>query len=442
MKKIILLFLAFLALVNESAFPQNRGKYSFATAPAPPLMQNISMPRGHYSSKGLSGVGGISFDKIAHPAKELGSPSLVFYYDPRMPDGNRFHLEIDNKKVVAPIHDWMLIPIVRYTNSGYNSCFTYFGQLEDKADEKIVRDNEGHILNYHPDFFNTLLGLRLADMDLLLMYDFAEDPPKRNGQYVLGASENHPDVSKNENGLYRLINNLNTAVESNDQMYRSYLISDYKQDIAFYINKDTLAITGYPYYYCWRYAYDNADFSKEKLTIEISQELKTEISKKMKSENRTERDVVLDLLLESANKYEGEYNFYQAGTIVELIQLPKQGDQRRNYMQNYGTEDLKDAIIDMRLNMAAYTAEFLEQLSDRISQPNLFEEANPLVWNATVMTMRYSAFFRYLKAKYPQKWLLFCNSIKDQQVKPVVSTPTVMYPSGNKAIQKILYGSQ
>ena len=172
--------LLFFIFIYFSAVAQERGNYTFDSVPALPLEKNISKPDGnHYSAKGLGGIGGVYFEKTARPAQNMEIIELTFNYDSTNFDGQRFTLKINDRNIKVPVFDWILIPIANYVNSEFNSCFTYFGELKDKYAEKFVLDNDGHILNYHPAFYNSLLGLRLSDMDLLLMYDFAAEVPQK-----------------------------------------------------------------------------------------------------------------------------------------------------------------------------------------------------------------------------------------------------------------------
>jgi len=442
MKKIALPFFVLALLSCFSSYPQNRGNQAFTSMPAPSLMQTIIKPGGGYSSGGLGGVGGVSFDATAHPGDGIVISSLAFSYDPSQPDGYRFLLEVNNKQIAVPLHDWLLIPIARYVNSGYNSCFTYFGALKDKSAEKVILDNDGHILNYHPAFFNTLLGLRLGDMDLLMMYEFVTDPPMENGKYILGAGEEMPDVSANESGYYRLIRHFNMAMDETGQQYRSYLISDYKQDIAFSFPSDTLIITGFPYYYCWKYVADDPDFDSEKEQNKITEKINGQITVKSEENGGSRRNAIIDLLLETVVEYNEGYRFYDAGTIVDLTKLPATGNQRRTLLEKYSTESLWEALVNTKVNMRFYDIVFLERLSNRMSDPDLIRSAIPHVWDATVNTMRYGAFFRYLRQNFPDQWDALIFSISSIKVTPSVKTPTVMYPKENSVIRTLIQARQ
>ncbi|MCC6725778.1 MAG: hypothetical protein IT258_14810 [Saprospiraceae bacterium] len=52
---------------------------------------------------------------------------------------------------------------------------------------------------------------------------------------------------------------------------------------------------------------------------------------------------------------------------------------------------------------------------------------NPDVYNAAEKTMRYAAFFRFLKKYYPTDWNNFLRTIGDVNIEPSVKTPTKWY---------------
>jgi hypothetical protein len=85
---------------------------------------------------------------------------------------------------------------------------------------------------------------------------------------------------------------------------------------------------------------------------------------------------------------------------------------------------------------------YLEDYSELISsKPELFEAMNPAVWNATVATMRYAAFFRYVKTNFPQTWLAFYNQVKQIDPDPRITTPTVMYDPYSKTLEDAIQKS-
>ena len=78
--------------------------------------------------------------------------------------------------------DWQLIPIAKYADDNeYNACVSLFGPKPTLSKYDII---------YHKAFKNTLLGLRLFQMDILLKdLDSFWDIPQLGGQVILGTGE-------------------------------------------------------------------------------------------------------------------------------------------------------------------------------------------------------------------------------------------------------------
>ena len=237
---------------------------------------------------------------------------------------------------------------------------------------------------------------------------------------------------------YKLLGNATEAMKETGQKYRSYLISDYAKDIYFSLRNDTLTISGYPYYYCWQYASDQVGLKKDKIEKNTTESVNNEIEKMANSTNISKKDAVIKLMLESVIDYEKGFSFYDQGTIVELTKLPKEGNQRKDLLELYTTNAIMEALISMNVKMAYYNPIFLEELSNKISNPELFYRANPLIWNATTKTLRYAAFFRYLKEYYPEQWRNFISELEGIKAEPRVTTPTVMYPSEKSHLRNYL----
>ncbi len=61
-----------------------------------------------------------------------------------------------------------------------------------------MKEDAGRIVRFHPALRDTLLGLRLMQLDMLIISEDAADLPKRNDEYVLGRGEVPPDLAANE----------------------------------------------------------------------------------------------------------------------------------------------------------------------------------------------------------------------------------------------------
>jgi hypothetical protein len=432
--KKICAILLLLAFVLQQVQAQNRGGFTFAA----PMAAMLKMPGGRIYTGG--GPGGVAFENMAIPAPDLTVQSLSISYDPSQPDGSRMKLTINGQPVKYPIFDWELAPVAKFANSSHVACFTYFGELTDKTLENAILDNNGHILNYHADLFNTLLGWRLSDMDLLIMYDFTTDLPKASyNEYYLGGGEKVPDVTANNTGLNNYLIYLNNIKNSLGYIFRSYVIGDYKKEISISIKNDSLKLSGYPYYYCWRFKQDFPGYDMQHVADSISARYTTILQqKKLENPNFYERGLYIDSLISIGDTYSNGYQFYESGTFVDMVSLSTR-EAKRVFLEKYNTADLNYMLVETSAYLNAYSAVYLKEFSDRMSNvPDMISAANPAVWHATVMTMRASAFFRYVKKNFPVEWQTFINQVAQVQPKPAVSTPTVMYATGNGAIVKAL----
>ncbi len=293
------------------------GDITMNSMPAKELTSPLNMKRESiYTQKVLSGVGGVAFERQAHPVNGLEVDTLYLKYDPGRNNGSRLVIYLNNEIKYSKIYDWMLIPIAHYADSPYYGCFTYFGHLIDQNKENEILEKNGKIINYHPAFVNTLLGLRLMQLDLMLMYNDCADLPKKNGEYILGAGETHPDYYKNAKGFNNTLSKLQKIESDLQERFRSYLICDYNQKIKFNFTRDTLCISGNPFFYCWRYRYDNMSQEEQKmyqseLLVKTHDEI-NEFKKKHPNWQHSIRDWYIDNILNEIQKYEDGYLLYSS----------------------------------------------------------------------------------------------------------------------------------
>jgi hypothetical protein len=436
MKRLFLLFL-FIATIILQSRADNRGNYSFSN----PIGELLRIPTGKtYTSRGLGTVGGISFENVAILNPGFTLQNLKIAYDASKPDGNRLNVTINGKAAKYEIFDWELIPVAKYANTPYNACFTYFGSLGDKNLETKILNNKGHILNYHPEFSNTLLGWRLADMDVLILYDFTTDLPKVNNKYILGGGEVAPNVVLNNTGAYNYYLYLTNIMNDLKDNFRSYVIGDYNQVISINVKNDSLKLGGYPYYYCWKFKYDKTGYViqhvSDSISLRYSQILQ---QKKLENPNFNEKGFYIDSLISMSLKYPDSTPFYETGsTFLDVVSLSTR-EAKNTFLQKYATSDLKNMLVTTESYLDAYTAIYMKEFSDRMSGvPHMISAINPSVWHSTLITMQTSAFFRYVKKNYPDEWQTFMNQIAPIQPSPAVSTPTVMFETGNTAIEQAL----
>lgn len=246
-----LIFLFLIFSVYEFAQGITLGEASLSYVKAKTLQKSERVEYAVKSLSYLEAVGGVTFDQTATPYENLKISDLKLEYNSSMNDGKRFSVTINGKKAEANIYDWELIPIVQYANSNYTACFTLFGKLDNSfMENKIIRSG-GKILNYHPSLVNTLLGLRLFQLDILIIGStLSWDLPKMNGTYILGKGEVIPNILLNRIAY----NNYQFTFKKYNQDFSSYLICDFNKDIRFNIQKGYLKITGDPFFYFWNYS--------------------------------------------------------------------------------------------------------------------------------------------------------------------------------------------
>lgn len=367
------------------------GGVSYGRAPAYPLLRKVSRDPGFFRS-----VGGIAFESIAK-----GKNGIAVYdmkYNKNSEDGSRLIVIIDTKdgeiEVSTSIYDWELIPISNYTNSKKpESAVTLFGKLRcegnsKKADE-IIKSG-GRIINYHPAFYNTLVGLRLFQADILIFQPNSADLFKYNGRYILGTGENEPNVSGNKKNFIKM----KEWLDDQKMKYVSYVVGDLDQDVSFEITDDKkLKFSGKPYWFMWKNK--NNDAVQKLYKLYAAYKTYEELRKKDK----------LDL--------KENITFFQVEKIISE-DVKSGGD--------YCSDELMRMIYK---SPVVTLTEFSKLVSDKIDSLN---GINPDVFNLLEKVMHYSALFRHFKNNYPSKYNKFLLSIKNVDILPRVETPTIQYP--------------
>lgn len=410
------------------------GPQNLVSMAAPALRNPQHLSIGLKSQAFVGKIGGVAFDQVAQPDEDLSVNDLSLHYRPDLPDGKRLQLMVNGQLIYAHIYDWQLIPIAKFADSPYFSCFTLFGKLKNTTKEKEVLEKGGRILNYHPSLVDTLLGLRIFQLDILILHDFITDLPKEGEEYILGAGESMPNFRMNKIGMKLFAYYINIIQSELQTRHRSYVICDFEQDIHFSFHGNTLNIEGQPFYYFWRYKRDQPGYDNKATHDRVLQEIQEKIKseKKSNAEGFNERKCLIDALVLQAKNYQERYQLYSSGTVVDLINI-QDDDSRRSFLSRYHTNSLYKLLVNMRVAMDAYEILYLKDYSELISsKPELLHGINPTVWNSAVQTMRYAAFFRFCKTNFPESWLHFIRQIENIAVAPRVQTPTVMQGAEDK----------
>jgi len=213
--------------------------------------------------------GGIAFTQTA--IGEDGWTLKDLHYDSERVDGDRLQATLERNgqltTVQAHIFDWQLVPLVNFVRaSDGESAVTLFGELVDKEAERRVRSDKNMIINFHPAFENTLLGLRLLQADLLLIDRRAADLFKDEGQYILGTGEIQPteeDVIANR----ARFDTVRAWLSAQDDRVQSYVVGDIENPVSYRANDGRLRFSGAPRWFAWR---DSDEVHIERLDVMVA----------------------------------------------------------------------------------------------------------------------------------------------------------------------------
>lgn len=398
------LLLLMLAPVSLADLTLGR-EYTFANVAAKPLRSPTRVVAGVRSFRFLGRIGGVAFGSLAEGQDGWRVHEMT--YDSTRPDGQRLSVTLSGtdgatQSVVAAIHDWQMVPIARFAASDQDACFTLFGELalesEQSQEARLTRGER--IVNYHDAFKNTLLGLRLFQGDILIFDRASCDLFKDDGEYLLGAGESEPDVAANTERFMELQGLMFGLQIREDKEHQSYVICDVNQKVEFGPGPDgALAITGEPFWSCWR-----PHPEAELLLAEIERIVDERIIRQLESE--MDRDIRDDSVSVA------EYNRKWSDSNVNQRYLQMYDNEVERVLEQYD-----EKLIDP-----------METYSKELTSAVRANQVNPVVYNALRNTMRYAALFRHYKARNESGYRRFVEGLSDVVLTPPVETPSVMIP--------------
>lgn len=286
---------------------------------------------------GVEQVGGIAFDKRLQTINssftdvcfcDKHNPDIHLQYLPDLADGSRLALRFVSEdgewySATIPAYDWEFIPIAEFvlsdnvvvvTECGYTDeekqllpeigeIGTYGRLVIDTIEHaRAARQNVDLVVNYHPAFQNTLLGLRLYHADMLfapryMLAKQLEDirhcarMPRYNGEIILGAGEPEPKESTYEylyqvwfecfraskilSRLYILAKSSNPNFPENSIPTFSFVICDLLSNINAQLissnNSLVIKTSGYPTYWLWFDSGGDVPLTSEELSSFFSE---------------------------------------------------------------------------------------------------------------------------------------------------------------------------
>jgi hypothetical protein len=373
--------------VALAADPIQLGPMTFTEFPGHPL-----------PAPGESQLGGIALSSVAEPKDNLRV--LRVWYDPNHTDGQRLNMQIATSEryiqtVSVKLFDWQMVPIAHLAMDTSDELVTLFGSLGDPS-ETTRAHRQGHfIANVHEVLQNTLLGLRLIQADMLLLsrhrgsgttarlpiQDIVCDLPKIKGEYLLGPGEAPPSLENNKRA-YDQINRFRDQLFRRIGLGRAYVIQDDPMGVGFSVSGERLQLSGNPSWTYWRYRADGQEFLDQ-----LSKDLPSQVIQMLQEEQTM-----------PANRRRRTIEIY-------------------NELWNRALSDEKATEIHWMPD---------EESLSLSTEINREEGANPSVYTALVNSMRFRAFFRYLREQDPAQYANFVNSLPPLARFKSVATPAII----------------
>lgn len=378
-------------------------------------------------------VGGILFMETAQPADGFPADSLAVYYDTTAPDGKRLRVALLKDTLFADVHDWVLLPVIRYVESGDHSCFTLFGHLSDTAEERRLLKAGKKILNYHPAFDNTLLGLRLMQMDILILRAPLTGalPRDGDGEFILGTGESAPSRKQALMATKRF----RTRLDGIRGRFRSYVITDKGRTITFGRQGDSLKIRGNLRYWFWKSTWNPianralADTNFQRIQMNANAMLNNRL--RTLPTDSARKAWLLDTLLTMARRHEREMPKREVQSPLLLRLESISSDSCRQFIDSLGLQDRYRLAVTLATVAEWCSIEELTELEELLDDNrDVVRALNPSVWDAAETTMRLAAFLRYVKTHHPESWQGLARTASRHRANPAVATPHILNDDG------------
>ena len=359
------------------------------------LTETLGLGLGSYDF--VTRVGGIAFGAVANPEESLKDQKIALSYNKSQSDGHRLTVSILGQVYRPFLPDWELIPIAKYADDTKNNAVvSLFGPGSKPKKNK-------YNIQYHQALHNTLLGMRLLQADIAFM-DLGEfwQLPKLNQETILGYGENQNSVSREDS----LVADQEIQAILNSEKYQSWVYTDKGLNIKFSVKDNDLQLSNTPYYYFWKS--DKQAFEKQ------TAKYKKQMGEYKKQGNEYERQM--------AQYKKQSDSLRKQGLVREHNEIVQKHNEiaRKLYEIIQKHNEIAKKAENLRPNVIELTT-----LNEKMRSKNgVLYKYNPPVYNAAIQTMRFSAFFRYVKAQNSGSWQKFLKDVKTVQPNPSVQTPT------------------
>jgi len=351
--------------------------------------------RGAYSFN--SRTNGIVFQAVATPSKTLKSEKIGL----DLIDG-KVVVTVGSKKIYPDLPVWQAVPIANFANSPYQVVFTAFGDTTANKEAQC---------KFHRAFYNTLLGLRLFQADLINYPDYIWDlPVDKNKNYLTASSEKYY-TPKPDNLLAK---KFATLLTDDKNQFTSYILTDKNIEISFDLVGNNLKFTGHPYYLFVRRESNEKNIKKVRTDIdncfnEIDANARALLKDKYTAELNPRTNLKGLLKVVEENKELEKFNSYSAHNLRAAVAKLE------------SINNLSNDAIGMRMAL-------LEDFSTTFDNNwDSLKKYNPLVYSAVENTAWYSALFRYVYKTNPTSWAEFQRKIRE--IKTIPDSPEVKTPT-------------
>ena len=342
---------------------------------------DIKMATTGITSSMFRKIGGVAFIQTAVPSFEIDGLELLCDIA-----SNSASVAINDTVYELPLEAWQLQSIVNFADASGNAAVTLYGDEES-------------LIKYHKAFIDNLMGLRLLQVDLnftdTVMGEERGGFPAIDGEYIFSPKER----DMYENGVYK-----DSIVELIMQLMKSFAImydtGDLRYSYNLLVDNGTIpASMSYETYSesVAKYAHFLENASYEQFAGVYYSSI-----------------VVSEGLKYGIDRSTGSYIYTDYGQSIKFSSIGQNivFDGAPYYLFANSSNDGSEAKIDYMWTFVC------KQKSD------LIYLINPIVYDSAIKCCQWSAFFRYVKANYPDEWRSFKADVQRLRYDaPEVVTP-------------------
>jgi hypothetical protein len=395
---------------------------TFGYEKAKPLADTTPVPIGLLDPDYLFDNGGVAFGSVAAPARAVDAGPVTLEYDASLPDGERLIIEIDGDAIEhSPLYDWALIPTAEYADGDVPGCVTLFGDLVDAHRTAEICEEGYKVIGMNRALENTLLGLRMWQLDILILGPESAELPKWDGEPLLGAGEENPGFMT---GLrsYLSFASFNERFTEAQKQFRSYVVNDGPAGVRYRIEDEMLVFDASPYWNFWRLRRDAPEWDETTVSASIREELAEE-----RHNSGTQQHGAA--LLYSADGFHRSRVERLLGVLKQIDEEAAKRFERKLdiLIKNLSPLEVEKLLAKALTRVYGDEVEHLDHYSQELSaRHDLLHSLNPVIYDAGRDLQCYSALFRKAKEDDPQAWATFLRQLADVRVHPAIITPTIM----------------